>query len=93
MPDPNKLEALRAAKFRVLPTCVSCRYWHGKRRGALARWGACPMIPYQHSKHTDERMASTPDIGWCSKYEADREYLGGRLAAHMEFFDEEGISV
>ena len=94
MPDTAKLRALRDANFRVLPTCVSCRYWHGKRDARGERWGACPMIPYQHGKHTgDERMASTPDIGWCLKYEADSEYLGRRLAAHIEFFDEEGISV
>ena len=91
MPDPNKLQALRDANFRVLPTCAYCRFWHGQHSTG---WGSCPQIPYQHGKHTgDERMASTPDNGWCPKYEADRAFLDGRLKAHLEFFDEEGISV
>ena len=90
MPDANKLQALRSAKFRVLPTCATCLYWHGHRS---SRWGACAAIPYQHGKHTgDERMASTPENGWCLRYEATSD-IGDQLGAHMEFFDAEGISV
>lgn len=69
-------------------------YQHGKHTGDATTLSDKKTSTRLDQIKGDERMASTPDIGWCPNYEADREYLEGRLAAHaMEFFDEGVISV
>ncbi len=84
MPDSNKHAVLAADGFRIQPTCSTCVHWSVPLRkppmaGAPPRprpekrpgWGYCAVKPYQHAKHTDEKKAGTPAIGWCQRYGQD----------------------
>jgi len=90
MPDPNKLEVLREARFRVLPTCRTCISF---LPGSCSNWGTCRRLTYDHGKHTGEdRHPSVPPNGWCMGYATTDSHLSW-LGAHNEFFDAEGICV
>ena len=84
MPDSNKHAALAADGFKIQPTCSTCVHWSSSPRkpplvGAPPRskpekrrgWGRCAVKPYQHEKHTEEKKAGTPAIGYCHRYGQD----------------------
>lgn len=65
MPDPLKLAALEAARFRIVPTCGSCAHFKvGVVRGTTA-WGWCHAIPWTHAKHTGGARVSVRGDGTC----------------------------
>ena len=88
MPDENKFEALRAAGFRVRPTCLRCKHSVGLEfTGGGSYWGVCDKIYYKHLKHTgDPRPASITVDGWCPQFELDPTKSAG-LGAHVEFLE------
>ena len=87
MPDPNKFEALRSARFQVRSVCSYCVFF---RVGNRAAWGVCTKIPYEHQKHTGpKRAASVPATGFCPEFEAHQPDIEAHLGAHIEFFEDD----
>lgn len=85
MPDENKLEALRAAGYRVRGGCGSCAWGRFPRAEAL--WGTCRQLRYDHLKHdnpAEGREASVHAYGSCAGFEADPR-ARARLGAHAGF--------
>jgi hypothetical protein len=70
MPDPNKLAALAAAGFKLLPTCGTCIHWESS---ATSGWGTCAKIEYVHLKHQAKRLAGVPADGACPSHQARLE--------------------
>ena len=80
MPDVNKLDALAAAGFKILPCCATCKHFDkaGPRNWA---WGVCTITPYGHAKHSGGvRMATVHIAGSCPRHEL-------RDGAHIGFYD------
>lgn len=66
MPDPNKLEALKKAGFRIREVCGSCDHSVFTEGSPF---GTCWKIQYEHQKHTGPpRDAGIHIFGWCPQF-------------------------
>ena len=64
--DENKLEVLRAIKYKIRAACGSCQY--GKFRGG-SDFGVCLLRAYDHRKHAGApRQLSIYRYGGCGEY-------------------------
>jgi hypothetical protein len=69
--DRNKLAVLQDAGYQIAPSCGICR--HRNFASAVAIWGTCQRLRYEHQKHTGEdREASIFRGGSCPGFELDR---------------------
>ena len=86
MPDPNKMDALQVAGFRVVPTCLTCVCFRRSNRRAI--WGLCSAIRYDHEKHNEkDRKTGVPNNGWCPQYELSPEDLEDQVESYTRFFE------
>jgi len=68
VPDPSKLDALKAAGYVIRACCGLCQ--HATLKPGTD-WGTCSLVSYQHGKHTEIRQASIHRAGHCPKYTGD----------------------
>lgn len=86
MPDPAKLEALRSAGARVVPTCETCATWT-PAPDSRSGWGRCPVILYEHAKHGGSE-AGMPRNGQCPQHEVDFPRLVGLVGDYLDLAGE-----
>lgn len=87
MPDPNKLEALKNADYKIVPTCGTCVHMQSQRN---SKWGTCEEITYSHGKHTGEpRNASVHASGCCFRYVANLSDQADLIKSGFDQFREE----
>lgn len=82
MPDENKLAALAAVGFQVLPTCGLCTYSafrDGEEYGTCLRAGA----DYQHAKHGHRQLPAFV-YGTCPAWQLE-PIKGGYLVRKSGF--------
>jgi hypothetical protein len=77
--DQNKLKVLRELKYRISPTCKTCR--HGDF--PLGNFGYCAENTYEHAKHKETRFLSVHQDGFCEKYDRSESLV---LDKFEEFF-------
>lgn len=86
MPDPGKLQALRDAGFKVVPTCATCvSFLPGSRPG----WGRCSAISHDHAKHGPQKQTGVPINGCCPGYMRSNADLADHVGSYIEFYEED----
>jgi hypothetical protein len=84
VPDPNKLQALADAGFKIRACCAICVHANFKPG---SDWGACNLIPYKHLKHTaEQKSVSIHKSGYCDGYEADPTKLADLARSGFDRF-------
>ena len=84
MPDENKLNALKTAGFKIVPTCATCVHFS---RGSRAAWGYCSAIAHDHAKHGSQPRTGVPNNGYCPQYELSAPDLHDWVQSYAQFYE------
>ena len=79
MPDANKLKGMAEAGFRIVDSCLTCKF------GGTRRWGLCsrPGTAYLHGKHGTARSLPTHGALVCEHHER-AEWVDGSLGEYRD---------